>query len=274
MTLFKKHLNLVFLSWCIRIVSNSNQNGFETFECPFGWIVSGQAGYRSINKVQIIVNQNISYDEQQNSSLTTQPNISYFHSRFFVCIICEPFNVISPNISTTNKIEVCRSKTFILDRSPLLIYRDNMCSKAKIGRKNGNFGNPGIYCEDYQVCAIKVNLSENSLFEAWDSSVPIFCHVDTLKETENKSPFPENPGEIVCPPDAILISIEERYTSCKEINSLCIICARNDFEYSLCSSQNCLKKSYFRNDIVLGSACQVSNMVEGQNTRVKQCLEN
>ena len=91
-----------------------------------------------------------------------------------MCIICEPFNVIPPNISTTNKIEVCRSKTFILDRSPLLIYRDNMCSKAKIGRKNGNFGNPGINCEDYQVCAIKVNLSENSLFEAWDYSVPIF----------------------------------------------------------------------------------------------------
>ena len=104
--------------------------------------------------------------------------------------------------------------------------------------------------------------------------VPIFCHVDKLKEKENKSPFPENPGEIVCPPDAILISVEERYTSCKEINSLCIICARNDFEYSLCSSQNCSKKSYFRNDIVLWSACQVSNMVEGQNTRVKQCLEN
>ena len=240
----------------------------------------------SNKKDQITENQNFSFTGQNNSSEVTPAPVTTtteagFHDRFALCINCQPFSANTSHFSfkidktsINEKIEVCKAKTFRIDRRRIhfmgIIHRRSVCDMAMNSTYKSE-GNTFINCDNYQVCAIKFNMSEKYPLDAWRTSESIFCHVDKLKIKESKTDYPEIPEKLMCPSEAeaILIGFEERYTRCENINNLCIICATNDFEFFVCSSEKCFRKSSFSDEYVLVSACQVV----GEITNVKPCFK-
>ena len=240
----------------------------------------------SNKKDQITENQNFSFTGQNNSSEVTPAPVTTtteagFHDRFALCINCQPFSANTSHFSfkidktsINEKIEVCKAKTFRIDRRRIhfmgIIHRRSVCDMAMNSTYKSE-GNTFINCDNYQVCAIKFNMSEKYPLDAWRTSESIFCHVDKLKIKESKTDYPEIPEKLMCPSEAeaILIGFEERYTRCENINNLCIICATNDFEFFVCSSEKCFRKSSFSDEYVLVSACQVV----GEITNVQPCFK-
>jgi len=160
-------------------VANATVNSSETssviLECPFGWIAKGQAWYAPQREGD-------QWDSSEPAHVVQTSYITSLHlgeingynpKKYVICLICE-YDSSRANWEYQRWIEVCGSQTNFI-RTEKTHFEIQICSHSNTYNKFNNYGNTMNWCQHQTVCAIKVFLKMNNLYNALQLTSSMFC---------------------------------------------------------------------------------------------------
>jgi len=155
--------------------ANSSENSSVILECPFGWVAKGQAWYT----------QKIEGDQWDSSQPAHVGQTSYITSillgeradynpkKYVICLICE-YDSSKANLEYQRWIEVCGTQTNFI-RTEKTHFEIQICSFSYDYKTFITYENTMNWCQHQTVCAIKVFLKMNNLYDALQLTSPVLC---------------------------------------------------------------------------------------------------
>ncbi len=154
---------------------NSSENSFVILECPYGWVANGQAWYAPKNERERWYSSEPAHVGQNSytTSLHLGERFDYSPKKYVICLFCE-YDSSSLNWEYQRWIEVCGSQTNFI-RTEKTHFEIQICSHSNTYNKFNNYGNTMNWCQHQTVCAIKVFLKMNNLYNALQLTSSMFC---------------------------------------------------------------------------------------------------